>query len=112
MHEEQQKATLLVNPRQNNEEFTKYSFPSKNLEYMLSGRPTICYMLDGVPDEYSNYLIVPENDSVEALAEAIKSVFDKTYEEQSQIGIKARNFVLENKNYLVQTRKIIDLLNK
>ena len=112
LHEEQQKATLLVNPRQNNEEFTKYSFPSKNLEYMLSGRPTICYMLDGVPDEYSNYLIVPENDSVEALAETIKSVFDKTYEEQSQIGIKARNFVLENKNYLVQTRKIIDLLNK
>ena len=31
LHEEQQKATVLVNPRQNNEEFTKYSFPSKNL---------------------------------------------------------------------------------
>ncbi|MBR5321478.1 MAG: glycosyltransferase [Clostridia bacterium] len=112
LHEEQQKATVLVNPRQNNEEFTKYSFPSKNLEYMLSGRPTICNMLDGMPQEYKEYLIVPENDSAEALAEAIKNIFNKTIEEQSKIGMKSRNFVLENKNYLVQTQKIIDLLNR
>lgn len=112
LQEEQQKATVLVNPRQNNEEFTKYSFPSKNLEYMLSGRPTICYILDGVPEEYRDYLIVPENDSAEALAEAIKSIFSKTDEEQNEIGMKARNFVLENKNYLIQTKKIINLLGK
>lgn len=30
-------ATLLVNPRPTHEEFTKYSFPSKNMEYMVSG---------------------------------------------------------------------------
>lgn len=112
LHEEQQKAIVLVNPRQNNEEFTKYSFPSKNLEYMLSGRPTICYMLDGMPEEYKNYLIVPENDSPQALAAAIKNIFNKTKEEQSEIGIKARNFVLENKNYLIQTEKIINLLDR
>lgn len=112
LHEEQQKATLLVNPRQNNEEFTKYSFPSKNLEYMLSGRPTICYMLDGMPREYSEYLVIPENDSAKALAESIKSVFNKTYEEQKEFGMKARNFVLNNKNYIVQTKKIIDLMCK
>ena len=28
------KATLLINPRPSHENFTKYSFPSKNLEYM------------------------------------------------------------------------------
>lgn len=112
LHEEQQKATVLINPRQNNEDFTKYSFPSKNLEYMLSGRPTICYMLDGIPEEYKEYLVVPADNSAKALAEAIKSVFNKTREEQSEIGMKARNFVLENKNYLIQTQKIIDLLNK
>ena len=110
LHEEQQKATVLINPRQNNEEFTKYSFPSKNLEYMLSGRPTICYMLDGMPEEYREYLVIPENNSAKALAESIESVFDKTKEEQQAIGNKARSFVLNNKNYLIQTQKIIDLL--
>lgn len=112
LHEEQQKATVLVNPRQNNEEFTKYSFPSKNLEYMLSGRPVICYMLDGMPKEYKEYLIVPENDSAKAMADTIQSVFNKSYEEQSEIGNRTREFALNNKNYLVQTKKIIDLLSK
>ena len=32
---EQLKATILVNPRPSYEEFTKYSFPSKNMEYMV-----------------------------------------------------------------------------
>ena len=79
---------------------------------MLSGRPTICYMLDGMPREYSEYLVIPENDSAKALAESIKSVFNKTYEEQKEFGMKARNFVLNNKNYIVQTKKIIDLMCK
>lgn len=111
LHEEQQKATVLVNPRQNNEEFTKYSFPSKNLEYMLSGRPTICYMLDGMPKEYSDYLIVPQDNSAKALAMSIEKVFKMAKQEQAKIGMKARTFVLENKNYLVQTQKIINLLS-
>ena len=34
-----QKADILVNPRQNDEEYTKYSFPSKTLEYMLAAKP-------------------------------------------------------------------------
>ena len=38
-----------VNPRQNNEEFTKYSFPSKTMEYLASGVPVVAYKLDGIP---------------------------------------------------------------
>lgn len=45
----QSKATVLVNPRQNNEEFTKYSFPSKTMEYLSSGVPLVAYKLDGIP---------------------------------------------------------------
>mgnify|MGYP003303651866 CR=1 FL=1 len=30
----QRSATVLVNPRRNNEEYTKYSFPSKTMEYL------------------------------------------------------------------------------
>ncbi len=112
LHIEQQKSTILINPRQNNEEFTKYSFPSKNLEYMLSGRPTICYKLDGMPDEYKDYLIIPEDDSVESLAKAISTVLSMTDEKQKKIGQKARDFVLNNKNYIVQTKRIIELIGK
>src|SRR5690606_27241774 len=37
--EYEKEATLLVNPRPSKEEFTKYSFPSKTIEYMASGTP-------------------------------------------------------------------------
>lgn len=50
------KADVLVNPRPNNEEYTKYSFPSKNVEYLASGNPVVAYMLDGMTERYRDYI--------------------------------------------------------
>ena len=60
-------ADVLVNPRPNNEEYTKYSFPSKNIEYLMTGKPVVAYMLDGMPTYYSEFLyeIPPESRSFE-----------------------------------------------
>ncbi len=49
---EQMKATLLVNPRYTNEEYTKYSFPGKNMEYAASRTPILTTKLPGMPIEY------------------------------------------------------------
>lgn len=49
-------ADVLVNPRPNNEEYTKYSFPSKNIEYLMTGKPVVAYMLDGMPKHYKDFL--------------------------------------------------------
>lgn len=43
-------ADVLVNPRQNDDEYTKYSFPSKNIEYLMTGNAVMAYMLDGIPE--------------------------------------------------------------
>ncbi len=51
-------ADVLVNPRPNNEEYTKYSFPSKNIEYLMTGKPVVAYMLDGMPKGYADFLYV------------------------------------------------------
>ena len=65
------KADVLVNPRPNNEEYTKYSFPSKNIEYLLSGNPVVAYMLDGMPTIYEKCFFVAEEDMKTGLGEAI-----------------------------------------
>ena len=57
----QDKAAVLVNPRMNNEEYTKYSFPSKNIEYLLTGKPVVAYMLDGMKELYKNYIVEVSN---------------------------------------------------
>lgn len=55
-------ADILVNPRPNNEEYTKYSFPSKNIEYLITGKPVVAYMLDGIPKLYEDFLCVIPNE--------------------------------------------------
>lgn len=106
----QRGAAVLVNPRQNNEEFTKYSFPSKNLEYLSSGVPLVAYQLDGIPSEYDEYIRYPEDNTPAALACALSDMCDLSEEERHARGDAARAFVSEKKNRTVQAKKILDLI--
>ena len=107
----QRNATVLVNPRQNNESFTKYSFPSKTMEYLSAGKPVIAYKLDGIPDEYDDYIFYVNDNSVESLAERIEEICEKTNDELEKYGTRGRTFVLDNKNYLIQTKKIMSMMS-
>lgn len=109
----QSEARLLVNPRTPEGEFTKYSFPSKNIQYLASGIPTLLYRLEGIPDEYYRYCISinSTHSSVEDLSQAMQKALDMSPEECLRMGCEARRFVLENKNARIQSKKIIDLMN-
>lgn len=106
----QKEATVLVNPRQNNEEFTKYSFPSKNMEYLLTGNPVIVYKLDGIPDEYDDYFFYVEDNSIESLTNKISHVLKLTDQARYDIGKRAREFVLKTKNNNEASAKIINMI--
>lgn len=108
----QRKATMLINPRTDNEEYTKYSFPSKIMEYLASGTPTIMHELPGIPKEYYNYCICTEEQNAKGLFSKIISVSEMTDVHKKEIGNKAKNFILTNKTPQIQTEKIIQLLNK
>lgn len=106
----QKKATVLVNPRQNNEEFTKYSFPSKNMEYLLTGRPVITYKLDGIPKDYDDYFYYVEDDSIESLTRKLEEVLSMDETIRKEFGEKARLYVLSEKNNLKATEKIVNMI--
>lgn len=110
--ENEMKATLLVNPRPSDEEFTKFSFPSKNMEYMVSGTPVLTTPLPGMPKEYYEYVYLFEDESIEGMALKLKEVLNKDREELHEKGLKAKKFVLANKNNFLQARKIIELIKK
>lgn len=57
----QKRADVLVNPRMNDDEYTKYSFPSKNLEYLQTGNPVVGYMLDGMKECYRNFMYIVDD---------------------------------------------------
>ena len=108
----QQQATLLVNPRQNNEEFTKYSFPSKTMEYLASGVPVVAYKLDGIPDEYDEYLNYVEDNSAQRLADKLVQICEMDEASRAEMGKRGADFVMKNKNAVVQTRRILEFINE
>lgn len=107
---EQKKATLLINPRPTNEEYTKYSFPSKNMEYMASGTPVLTTKLPGMPREYEPYVYLLEEESIQGMATALTSILAKTSEELAEKGKQAQEFVDKNKNKKMQAQKVMYIL--
>lgn len=110
--EEEKKATLLVNPRPTDEEYTKYSFPSKNMEYMTTGTPLLTTRLPGIPDEYKEYIFYFDDENANSFANKLREILSLTKDQLNEKGQSARNFVLKNKNNIVQAKRIIDLLKK
>jgi len=106
----QEQATVLINPRTNYGEYTNYSFPSKTMEYMLSGRPVIMYKLNGIPDEYDKYLYYINGNKPKDVANKIIEVCGKPQSELNDFAEKARRFVSENKSCIVQAKKIMELI--
>lgn len=110
---EQLKSAILINPRSPEDgEFTKYSFPSKNIEYLLTGNITILCKLPGMPEEYFSYFINAGDCSPNSLANAINFGLNMTEKERIAFGEKAQRFVLDKKNCYYQAERILRLLVK
>lgn len=108
--EKEQEATLLVNPRPTHEEFVKYSFPSKTMEYMASGTPVLTTRLPGMPREYYPYVSFIEEESAAGIAAALKQTLAHSDGELFRMGQEARAFVLDGRNNVVQAGKLLDML--
>ena len=109
---EERKATLLINPRPTTEEYTKYSFPSKNMEYMASGTPVLTTRLPGMPLEYEDYVYILEEENIQGMARKLTELLGKSKEELFTFGSQAKNFVLENKSNVKQAERICCLLEE
>lgn len=99
-------ADVLVNPRQNDNDYTKYSFPSKNIEYLMTSNTVVAYMLEGIPEYYQRMFIVPKGDSKENLAEAIMNALNENHGKQNERYLIALDYI---KTHLMQN-KVADKL--
>lgn len=109
---EQLRASLLINPRPSTEEYTKYSFPSKNMEYFVSGTPVLTTNLPGMPQEYKDYAFIISDETVDGIAKELGEVLSMKLEKLHLFGLQAKEFVLREKNNVIQAKKILDLLKE
>ena len=103
-------ADLLINPRPSNLEFTKYSFPSKTLEYMSSGTAFLTTKLKGIGKEYFKYLLVIDDETEYGIYKSIRNAYLMEQKELTELGNKAKKFVETQKNSYHQCVRLYDFL--
>lgn len=106
----EKQVSLLINPRPTTEEFTKYSFPSKTLEYMASGTPLLTTKLAGIPKEYFKYIYTFENEDIYEMSKKIEEIILKSDEELIKFGKTSQKFVFKNKTIIEQSKRILDFI--
>lgn len=105
-----QNADVLVNPRQNDDEYTKYSFPSKNIEYLMTGNAVVAYMLDGIPEIYKDFFIVPSSCETYSLSEAICFALNESEQAKERKKQEVWRYLAETKEKEAVAERVVSLL--
>lgn len=106
----QREATMLISTRDPSEPASTYCFPSKMFEYMVSGNPVLSTRINGIPEEYYDYVVPLDSLDVDYLKKEIEKIGKMTKEQRSTIGSKAKEFVLYEKNCNAQMKKVIKFI--
>ncbi|MDP2857318.1 MAG: glycosyltransferase, partial [Bacillota bacterium] len=100
------RARLLISVKDTRDEYTRYAFPAKILEYMTSGTPVLTTKVGGIPDEYFAHVFAVEDESPEGIAKAIGRCLAMSDAELDRVGVHAQAFVMNQKNYAAQGLRI------
>jgi glycosyltransferase involved in cell wall biosynthesis len=111
MRRRQREAAVLVNPRPSGHRANRYSFPSKLLDYLVSGTPVVSTAPPGIPDEYHPHLELAADETPEGLAAAIRRAAARPDAERAARGARAREFVLRDKTWDRQAARIGEFLS-
>ncbi|MBZ9753159.1 glycosyltransferase [Deinococcus sp. HMF7604] len=106
-----QQAHVLINHRSYNRISSPYVFPSKLIEYMASGLPTISTRFEGLPPDYERYLVLLDDETPEALARALRYVAEHDDEAQA-LGLGAQQFVSKQKTWRAHGRMLGAFLDR
>jgi glycosyltransferase involved in cell wall biosynthesis len=102
----QRKADILINPRIPDKYTTKYTFPSKLLEYMATGVPVITNHLDGIPDEYYKYVTSICEPTPQKWAEMFITISGMEYVKYKYKAESALNYIRRNKAWHIIAERL------
>ena len=106
----QRNAWALISPRPVEDPIAKVTFPSKIFEYMTSGTPVISTRLNGFLPEYEELLMFAESNEPQEMARCIMEMAEHPYTDMLEMAKKAREFIIKNKSWTVQAKRIIKFM--
>ncbi|CAN5343309.1 hypothetical protein BH18ACT12_BH18ACT12_23240 [soil metagenome] len=97
---------LLVNLRLTKAIDTSYFFPSKLIEFLATGVPVVTTNTGHVGEEFGGFVFLLEDENARGLADLITLVSAMDKAARNAIAQKARAYVVANKSWEVQARKV------
>ncbi len=102
---------VLVNPRRPHD-FTCYSFPSKTIEYLASGKPVVAYHLDGIGLAYRPYLRSPDSIGVKPLADAMIAACKLDEAQRKELFANQIQFIKNHNGLPMFSKKLENFFGK
>jgi glycosyltransferase involved in cell wall biosynthesis len=107
---EYKRSNILVQPRPVDQDFVRFSFPSKLLEYLASGTPVVSTRLPGIPADYEEHVHWADDDSAQGLSLALERALATPWHERQHRAAMARDFVWRTRGYEAQGRRMKNFL--
>jgi glycosyltransferase involved in cell wall biosynthesis len=99
-------ADVLVNLRITRSLNTRYFFPSKMIEYLVSGVPVISTCTGHVEEEFGAFTFLLRDERPEALAQLIERISALDPADRCAQAARARTYMAANKTWQAQTEKL------
>lgn len=106
----EKQAKILVNLRNKDNALTRYSFPSKLIEYLASGAQVISTRLEGIPAEYFDYIYPFDGNTPIELAGIFDEILSQSDNDYAEKACRAIDFLKKHKSARIQCRRIIDFV--
>ncbi len=103
-------ADVLINMRLTKDLNTDYFFPSKMMEYLVSGTPVITTCTGHVADEFSGLAYLLTDESALGLANMISDVASLAPQSRIEMGKRARDYMQKYKTWDAQGRKVVNYI--
>lgn len=104
-----EKADILLNLRI--EEDVDFHFPSKLLEYMVTGKHVISTPVAHAERDYGEFLSILHRPTPNELAQLILRIMAKGKKALYEKGLQTRKFMLEKRTWGARTKEIMDYIN-
>lgn len=102
---------LLINPRKIDRYIENYTFPSKLVDYILTGKSVLTSKFKTLPKAYNEFLYLIDEMTAEGLMTAVKRVFSDSLANRREKAINAIKYLSENQTYDKIAKNIVEFIN-
>lgn len=103
---------LLINPRQIDPAIENFTFPSKLVDYILTGKSVLTTNFKTMPEAYKEFVYVLDDLQVQTIVDSVRRVFADDIELRRQRGRMGVQYVKENQTYGKVAERILTFVHR